>query len=53
MVRNPVDMPDIGHFEHVRENEVSDRFRGLLDRMSTPESTSTLGAAPSMEGDQS
>ena len=35
-------------FEHVTEDEVADRFRGLLDRLSTPESTATTGAAPSM-----
>ena len=35
-------------FEHVTEDEVAQRFRGLLDRLSTPESTATTGAAPSM-----
>jgi proteasome beta subunit len=35
-------------FEHVSEPEVAQRFRGLLDRLATPESTSTTGAAPSM-----
>ena len=41
-------------FEHVTEDEVAERFRGLLDRLSTPESTATAGAAPSMNagGDQ-
>src|SRR5687767_427434 len=39
-------------FTHVEEREVADRFRGLLDRLSTPESTATAGAAPSMGGTQ-
>ena len=39
-------------FDHVTETEVSDRFRGLLDRLSTPESTAATGAAPSMGGEQ-
>lgn len=39
-------------FDAVTETEVSDRFRGLLDRMSTPESTATTGAAPSMGSDR-
>ena len=38
-------------FEHVEEDEVEQRFRGLLDRLSTPESTATTGAAPSMGGE--
>ena len=28
--------------------EVAERFRGLLDRLATPESTATTGAAPTM-----
>jgi proteasome beta subunit len=36
-------------FERVDEGEVSERFRSLVDRMSTPESTSTTGVAPTME----
>jgi proteasome beta subunit len=39
-------------FDHVLEEEVAERFRGLLDRLSTPESTATTGAAPSMGGDR-
>jgi len=38
-------------FEPVTEPEVAQRFRGLLDRLATPESTATTGAAPSMGGD--
>jgi proteasome beta subunit len=41
----------IDGFDHVAEDEVAARFRGLLDRLSTPESTATTGAAPSMGGD--
>src|SRR5438105_5313221 len=40
-------------FERVTDAEVADRFRGLLDRLSTPESTATIGDAPSMKGGQS
>jgi proteasome beta subunit len=39
-------------FEHVTEPEVAQRFRGLLDRLATTESTATTGAAPTMKGDQ-
>jgi proteasome beta subunit len=35
-------------FEHVPEPEVAQRFRGLLDRLATPESTSSAGVAPSI-----
>lgn len=35
-------------FERVDESEVADRFRSLVDRLSTPDSTSASGAAPSM-----
>lgn len=35
-------------FTRVANEEVADRFRGLVDRMSTPESTATVGAAPTM-----
>jgi proteasome beta subunit len=37
-------------FEHVVESEIAERFRGLLDRLATPESTATTGASPSMNG---
>jgi proteasome beta subunit len=39
-----------GGFERVTEDEVSDRFRSLIDRLATPESTTSTGAAPSMPG---
>jgi proteasome beta subunit len=35
-------------FEKIAEEEVADRFRVLLDRLSTPESTATTGATPTM-----
>jgi len=35
-------------FERVAEDEVSERFRSLVDRMSTPDSTSATGVAPQM-----
>jgi proteasome beta subunit len=35
-------------FERVTEDEVADRFRALVDRLSTPESTSTAGSSPTM-----
>jgi proteasome beta subunit len=38
-------------FEPVVEDEIATRFRGLLDRMSTPESTSSAGSTPTM-GDE-
>ena len=38
-------------FERVTEDEVADRFRDLVARLSTPESTATTGAAPSMGGE--
>ena len=37
-------------FERVPEEEIGDRFRALVDRMSTPESTASTGAAPQMGG---
>ncbi|MEY2447555.1 MAG: proteasome beta subunit [Acidimicrobiaceae bacterium] len=37
-------------FEKVGEDEIADRFRQLVDRLSTPESTSTSGPAPTMNG---
>ena len=37
-----------GGFERVAEGEVSDRFRRLVDRLSTPDSTATTGVAPTM-----
>jgi len=38
-------------FERVPESEISERFRALVDRLSTPESTATAGTAPTMGGD--
>jgi proteasome beta subunit len=38
-------------FERVDDGEVADRFRQLVDRLSTPESSSQLGVAPQMDGD--
>jgi proteasome beta subunit len=35
-------------FVKVEEDEVAERFRALLERLSTPESTATTGAAPQM-----
>jgi proteasome beta subunit len=37
-----------GGFEPVLEDEIATRFRGLLDRMSTPESTASAGSSPTM-----
>jgi proteasome beta subunit len=37
-------------FEKVTEEEIADRFRQLVDRLSTPESTSTVGPQPTMKG---
>jgi proteasome beta subunit len=38
-------------FERVAEDEIAERFRALVDRLSTPDSPATLGPAPTMEGD--
>ena len=38
-------------FERVDEAEVEQRFRALVDRLATPESTATAGPSPSVEGD--
>jgi proteasome beta subunit len=39
-------------FDSVTDAEIAERFRGLLDRLATTESTASVGAAPSMrEGD--
>ncbi|CAN5148606.1 hypothetical protein BH18ACT4_BH18ACT4_10870 [soil metagenome] len=35
-------------FERVDDSEVAGRFRALVDRLSTPESSANLGAAPTM-----
>jgi proteasome beta subunit len=41
-------------FEKVTEEEIADRFRQLVDRLSTPDSTATSGASPTIQGgDQS
>jgi proteasome beta subunit len=37
-------------FERVDEDEIGERFRRLLDRLSTPESTATVGTAPTIQG---
>jgi proteasome beta subunit len=35
-------------FDKLEDGEVADRFRALVDRLSTPESTATVGQAPTM-----
>ena len=40
-------------FERVEEAEVAERFRSLVDRLSTPDSTATTGDAPTMGGGRS
>src|SRR5437879_403215 len=40
-------------FESVADAEIATRFRGLLDRLATTESTATVGDAPSMKGGRS
>ena len=35
-------------FERVPETEIAERFRALVDRLSTPESTATAGSSPTM-----
>ena len=37
-------------FERIEESEVADRFRQLVDRLSTPESTTAAGTSPTMKG---
>jgi proteasome beta subunit len=37
-------------FEKVTEEEIADRFRLLVERLSTPESTATVGPAPTISG---
>jgi proteasome beta subunit len=39
-------------FDHVTEQEVSDRFAQLAARLRVPESTATAGASPTIEGTQ-
>ena len=39
-------------FERVAEEEIADRFQQLVDRLSTPESTANVGAAPTIGGDR-
>jgi proteasome beta subunit len=39
-----------GGFQHLDEAEVAERFRSLVDRLATPESTATTGASPTMGG---
>jgi len=43
----------IDGFTPLTEAEVAEHFRALVDRLSTPESTSTSGAAPTMGDDRS
>lgn len=40
-------------FEKVDDAEIADRFRLLVDRLSTPESSSSLGTSPTMRKDPS
>jgi proteasome beta subunit len=37
-------------FERLDDEEVAERFRGLLERLSTPGSTTTTGTSPQMHG---
>jgi proteasome beta subunit len=37
-------------FERVPEDEIEARFRALIDRLATPESTASTGASPTMGG---
>ncbi len=37
-------------FDRIEEDEVAERFRRLVDRLSTPESTTSIGTAPTMDG---
>jgi proteasome beta subunit len=37
-------------FEKVIDDEIAERFRMLVDRLSTPDSTATVGVAPTMKG---
>src|SRR5438105_4482905 len=37
-------------FEKLADEEIADRFRQLVDRLSTPESASQMGSAPQMKG---
>jgi proteasome beta subunit len=39
-------------FQKVEEAEIAERFRILVDRLSTPDSTTTSGTSPTMGGDQ-
>jgi len=38
-------------FDKITEDEIAERFRLLVDRLSTPESAAHLGASPEMGGD--
>ena len=42
----------VSGFDRVSDAEVAERFRGLLDRLSTPESTSSTGTSPTMGGER-
>ncbi len=37
-------------FERIDEDQVAGRFRHLVERLSTPESTASMGSAPTMDG---
>ena len=37
-------------FEKVLDEEIAERFRLLVDRLSTPESTATVGESPTIKG---
>jgi proteasome beta subunit len=37
-------------FQRIEEGEVAERFRQLVDRLSTPEGTASVGTAPTMGG---
>jgi proteasome beta subunit len=39
-------------FERLTNDEVAERFRALIDRMSTPESTATTGPSPTLSGSE-
>ena len=39
-------------FEKVMDDEIADRFRQLVDRLSTPDSTSSAGPSPTVGGDE-
>src|SRR3954451_5767045 len=40
-------------FEKLNDTEIAERFRLLVDRLSTPESTASVGASPTVQGGDS